>query len=286
MTTKPIEYAIQRREALRRETEFLEGVIAALQEVHRLSEQVRQLSEWAKSAGFAEHIGQEQSAARDSLARDVARLDERLAPSNSEATVGTVKTEIYEPANWLNALNASVEATLANLVNSSTNTALCSFVDSMRSQDAAMRQALNDSTRNIDDLASRFLSSTSSDDTWKHTMQEILQRQREQQDRFSNLSLSDIFHGSQRLTLRDRIVSEARAILRDGKPRGTKELLDLLEQRGVRIGGTQQIANLSAYLSKADEFVSDRGRGGWMLRQQWLKAVTGEKETPQKDAGT
>ncbi len=75
-------------------------------------------------------------------------------------------------------------------------------------------------------------------------------------------------------TKRDRILIAAEEILSDGIGRDSRSLLPELEARGVTVGGSNPVNNLSAYLSAAkDRFESDRAKGGWLLRTQRKQRV-------------
>lgn len=70
------------------------------------------------------------------------------------------------------------------------------------------------------------------------------------------------------MTKREQIYSTVESILSDGVRRSTKELESLLQARGVQVGGTDPVNNLSAYLSGTPakaRFESDRKKGGWMV---------------------
>lgn len=54
-------------------------------------------------------------------------------------------------------------------------------------------------------------------------------------------------------------------ILEDGYPRTTATLLQLLDQQGIKVGGTRKIVNLSSALSRDPRFVNDRTKG-WSLK--------------------
>jgi hypothetical protein len=65
-----------------------------------------------------------------------------------------------------------------------------------------------------------------------------------------------------------RAVKECKAILRErGRPVKTKELFDLIQQRGIRLGGANPCQALSGYLSRSEGLISDR-TVGWSL-EEW-----------------
>ena len=66
---------------------------------------------------------------------------------------------------------------------------------------------------------------------------------------------------------RERIAQAAKRILADGRPRSIRVLLDELKAMNVEIGGSDEAANLSAYLSREDAFVSDP-KYGWTLKKE------------------
>lgn len=45
------------------------------------------------------------------------------------------------------------------------------------------------------------------------------------------------------------------------------EILKVIESRGIKVGGTDPKANLSAKLFNSGEFVADRSKGGWILKE-------------------
>jgi len=87
-------------------------------------------------------------------------------------------------------------------------------------------------------------------------------------------SKSSIVEAAVVTTKRDRILIAAEQILADGVGRDSRSLLPELEARGVSVGGTNPVNNLSAYLSAAkDRFESDRAKGGWLLKAQKKQRV-------------
>jgi hypothetical protein len=67
---------------------------------------------------------------------------------------------------------------------------------------------------------------------------------------------------------REEALKEARAIL-DGKTEPTR-ITDIdarLTEKGIRLGGSDPLNNLSALLSTSGEFTA-HGRAGWTLTQQ------------------
>lgn len=78
---------------------------------------------------------------------------------------------------------------------------------------------------------------------------------------------------------RAMIESAAEAVLRQKFPLQTAELLAVLRQRGVEVGGTDEAVNLSSYLSKSARFVNSRRDGGWFLVEQMPQ----QKLAPQAD---
>ena len=62
----------------------------------------------------------------------------------------------------------------------------------------------------------------------------------------------------------------ARSILEEvGKPIETRDLLPLIRERGVEVGGKDPVATLSARLSNSSEFVVRRGVGWWFSDQSF-----------------
>ena len=65
-------------------------------------------------------------------------------------------------------------------------------------------------------------------------------------------------------TKQQQILEGAALALAGGIRLHTSELLEVLKERGIEIGGEKPEANLSAYLSKSEDFENDR-RFGWSL---------------------
>jgi hypothetical protein len=65
-----------------------------------------------------------------------------------------------------------------------------------------------------------------------------------------------------------RAVQECVTILRDKRQyMMTRKLHDLLQERGIHLGGDNPVGTLSSYLSRTPELVSDRTAGGWGLKE-------------------
>jgi hypothetical protein len=67
-------------------------------------------------------------------------------------------------------------------------------------------------------------------------------------------------------TAKARITNAVADILRDGEARHTRELLSILESRGIHIGSADKVIGLSSLLSKDDRFVANR-TFGWSLKK-------------------
>lgn len=67
---------------------------------------------------------------------------------------------------------------------------------------------------------------------------------------------------------RELIEAASAAVLAARQPLTTEELLELLMERGVEVGGTQPAVSLSSYLSKSEKFVHRRRDGGWFLEKE------------------
>ena len=72
-------------------------------------------------------------------------------------------------------------------------------------------------------------------------------------------------------------------IIERGAPMHTREILRELAARGVPIGGSTPVANLSGFLSRADELRNSRA-DGWGLAQ-WGTPVDEEKDEEAHSAG-
>jgi hypothetical protein len=81
-------------------------------------------------------------------------------------------------------------------------------------------------------------------------------------------ALAALAYSSRPQPKQQQILDGVAAILSDGNPRHTNDLLAELTANGISVGGENPSGNLSAYLSRArDIFVSDR-RNGWSLKKQ------------------
>ena len=86
--------------------------------------------------------------------------------------------------------------------------------------------------------------------------------------------------GRKREFTKDRIVSGATSLITNNGPMQTAELVKMLEQDGVIIGGADKVLTVSSILSRTkDQFKSDRAAGGWTL-------VKAHKEEPPQGAPT
>ena len=75
----------------------------------------------------------------------------------------------------------------------------------------------------------------------------------------------------QKGTVKANVTNTAEAIIREGGPIHRRELLSLLDERGVIVGGEDTMANMSAYLSRDSRFVAS-GTGIWRLVEQQEQA--------------
>lgn len=71
---------------------------------------------------------------------------------------------------------------------------------------------------------------------------------------------------------KDAIEQATEKILRESQPMHTADLVKRLAEMGVPVGGTDEVLNLSSYLSKSTKFVNRRKDGGWFL--------AGEEKSP------
>ena len=83
---------------------------------------------------------------------------------------------------------------------------------------------------------------------------------------------------AQKESKKDVVATAATELLRAKYPQTSTALLDGMRSRGVEIGGSDELANLSAYMSKARVFVHRRKLGGWFLKDQIQ-----EEENPQAE---
>lgn len=67
-------------------------------------------------------------------------------------------------------------------------------------------------------------------------------------------------------TAKAKITNAVAQILSDGKPRHTRDLLDILKEQNLEPGATDKIIGLSNLLSRDDRFVADRSIG-WSLKK-------------------
>lgn len=82
----------------------------------------------------------------------------------------------------------------------------------------------------------------------------------------------------QRSSKSEAVTTCAVVLLEKQSPRTTKALLSGMKTMGVDVGGADELANLSAYLSKAGIFDHRRKLGGWFLKGQIQ-----EEENPQAE---
>lgn len=79
------------------------------------------------------------------------------------------------------------------------------------------------------------------------------------------------------------------AILRErGQPMHTRPLLDELTRRGIVVGGSNPVANLSGFLSRASDKLRNSRTYGWSLRE-WGEPGDDQppsEATPESDAGS
>jgi hypothetical protein len=82
-------------------------------------------------------------------------------------------------------------------------------------------------------------------------------------------------------TAKARILDGSERIIRQHGPKGSRELVELLEQEGVHIGGTEKLITVSTLLSRAkDRFQSDRAAGGWVLVNSHNEQTPQGADTP------
>ena len=80
---------------------------------------------------------------------------------------------------------------------------------------------------------------------------------------------------------RHQIMGAVRVILADGKPRSTRQILEEMKAMGVEIGGSDELANLSAYLSREKTDFQASRKFGWTLFQVVQKAEPSGALTPE-----
>ena len=66
-------------------------------------------------------------------------------------------------------------------------------------------------------------------------------------------------------TIKKRVLDRVSDILSDGKPRSTKQLLMLVEESGIHLGGTNQSIYLAVMMNKSGRYESNRATG-WTLK--------------------
>lgn len=62
------------------------------------------------------------------------------------------------------------------------------------------------------------------------------------------------------------ILTAVDRLLADGKRKSTRELLKLLANQGITVGGKDQVLSLSSYLSREKERYSSSRKEGWGLK--------------------
>ena len=75
-------------------------------------------------------------------------------------------------------------------------------------------------------------------------------------------------------TQKERILDAAEQFIQaSGGAATTRALLTRLESLAIEVGGADKVGGLSAILSRADHFKSDRAAGGWVLVQPHKKVT-------------
>lgn len=71
-----------------------------------------------------------------------------------------------------------------------------------------------------------------------------------------------------RAPVKDQIIAVVEQTLIDGIPRKTDELVRIIEERGIVIGGADRRLTLSSILSRAKSQFQSSRRDGWSLRKE------------------
>ncbi len=90
---------------------------------------------------------------------------------------------------------------------------------------------------------------------------------------------SEDFSNQETTSKRQKVVDASISILKDGKPRRTTELLNILLSKGIYIGGQNPESNLSCYLSKAKGIngLESSRLYGWHLKPKKIKTLKKEE---------
>lgn len=82
--------------------------------------------------------------------------------------------------------------------------------------------------------------------------------------------LDDLVGIRAKTSFKDLVLPIIERILADGRPRPTKELVDIIKLEGVAVHGVDPVMTISAILSREkDRFVADR-KHGWSLKEKSL----------------
>jgi hypothetical protein len=79
---------------------------------------------------------------------------------------------------------------------------------------------------------------------------------------------------------KERIAVAAAEVIATSGPMGSRRMVQLIEAKGVIIGGADKVGSLSAVLSRDDRFKSNRAAGGWVLVQSRKEETPTGAPTP------
>lgn len=94
---------------------------------------------------------------------------------------------------------------------------------------------------------------------------------------FSSAQIDQFNAAKRSNTLSHRVSIAVEAILKAHGPTATKDLLPLLEEQGIEIGGDNKASTLSVMLSRNNKFVADRSTG-WKLRTRTEEFLIGNQQ--------
>ena len=82
-------------------------------------------------------------------------------------------------------------------------------------------------------------------------------------------------------TQKARIIEAAASLIAARGPLQTKDLLRLVQEQGIDVGGSDKLVSMSVLMSRArDHFKSDRAAGGWVLVQPHKEETPPGAPTP------
>ena len=82
-------------------------------------------------------------------------------------------------------------------------------------------------------------------------------------------------------TQKARIIDAVASLIAERGPQQTKDLVRLVQEQGIEVGGADKLVSMSVLMSRArDRFKSERANGGWVLLQPHKEATPPGASTP------